>query len=229
MPNKKERIKVIDYLYAEMTSKEREAYNAELNNFPELKENINNFKSLRNSMRKWKGTGVPKNIVDSFEIYSAAKKMERTNRSKLQFWSRAVFVGGVFIILLAVLNLNVSFSSGRFSISFGLLSRQADTAITGKFSGEIDKNNEQLLKVVRDYILERDQRQIDEIVKLIKASETRSNEKRKFELKAIYTELANLKLNTNRYLVNANQAIQGLFQYMSRINSNNTNSSENSI
>jgi hypothetical protein len=211
MPNKKERIKVIDYLYAEMTSKEKEAYHAELNNFPELKENINNFKSLRNSIRKWKGTGVRKNIVDSFEIYSS------------------VFVGGVFIILLAVLNLNVSFNSGRFSISFGLLSRQADTVITEKFSGEIDKNNEQLLQVVRDYILERDQKQIDEIVKLIKASETRYNEKRKFELKAIYTEIANLKLNTNRYLVNANQAIQGLFQYMSRINSNNTNSSGNSI
>jgi len=229
MPGKRERIKIIDYLYAEMTSKGREAFDAELNNFPDLKESISNFKNLRNSMRKWKGSDVPKSVVDSFAIYSAAKKMGKAGRSKLPLWSKAVFAAAFFTVLLAILNLNVSFSKSGFSIRFGLLSGQTSGVIPEKFSGEIDKNNQQLLQVVRGYILERDQRQIDEIIKLIKTSEIQANERRKYELKAIYAELANLKLNTNRYLVNANQAIQGLFQYMSDINSRSPNSSGNGI
>lgn len=229
MPNKRERIQVIDYLYADITPKEREAFDAELKNFPGLKENISNFKNLRNSMRKWKVSDVPKGIVDSFAIYGAAKKMRKAGRSKLPLWSKAVFAAAIFTVLLAVLNLNVSFSKSGFSIRFGLLSGQTSIVMPEKFSGEMDKNNQQLLQVVRGYILERDQRQIDEIVKLIKTSEIQANERRKYELKAIYAELTNLKMNTNRYLVNANQAIQGLFQYVSDINSHSPNSSKNDI
>jgi hypothetical protein len=229
MPGKRERIKVIDYLYAEMTPKEREAFDAELNNFPNLKGNISNFKNLRNSMRKWKGFDVPKSMVDSFAIYSAANKMRKAGRSKLPLWSKAVFAAAIFTVLLAVLNLSISFSKSGFSIRFGLLSSQTSVVMPEKFSVEMDKNNQQLLQVVRGYILERDQRQIDEIIKLIKTSEIQANERRKYELKAIYAEMANLKLNTNKYLVNANQAIQGLFQYVSDIDSHSPKSSGNSI
>jgi hypothetical protein len=229
MPSKRERIQIIDYIYGEMTVKEREIFDAELKNYPDLKKNIRDFKNMRNSMHSWKESDSPKIIVDSFAIYSESKKLRKAGRSRLPLWSRAVFVGGIFILLLAVLSLNISFSKSGFSISFGLLSRQTSAVMTEKFSGEIDKNNEQLLQVVRGYILERDQRQIDEIVKLIKTSEMQSNERRKYELKAIYTELTNLKLNTNRYLVNANQAIQGLFQYVSDIDPQNPNSSGNGI
>jgi len=229
MPSKKERIHIIDYIYEEITVKEREIFDAEHKNYHNLKKNIMDFKNMRNSMHSWKESDSPKSIVDTFAIYSESKKLRKASRSRLPLWSRAVLVGGVFIILLAVLNLNISFSKSGFSINFGLLSRQTSVVMTEKFSGEIDKNNEQLLQVVRGYILERDQRQIDEIVKLIKTSELQFNERHKYELKAIYAELTNLKLNTNRYLVNANQAIQGLFQYVSDINTQNTNSSGNGI
>jgi hypothetical protein len=229
MPNKKERIKVVDYLYAEMTQNEKEAFDAELNSSPGLKENISNLKNLRKSIHKWKGSEVPSSIVDSFAIYSAARKMGKADRSRLQLSFKAVFAAAIFIVLLAVLNLNVSFSNSGFSIRFGVLSSQTSVVIPEKFSSEMDKNNKELLQIVRGYILERDQRQIDEIIKMIKASEIQTNERRKYELKAIYAELANLKLNTNRYLVNANQAIQGLFQYVYDIDSHTPNTSGNSI
>lgn len=229
MPNKRQMKRIIDYIYGEMAPKDRKDFESEFERDPELKKNVMALKSTRKSLQAWKEYDSSKRIVDSYAIISESVKAKRTVLSGMPLWSRIALAGGAFVFLLAVLNFNVSFSDNGFSIGFGLFSSHTPASMNNKVSGEVNKNNEQLLQAVRSYIAERDQKQIDEIVRLLKASEIKSNERRKLELKSVYEELANLKLNTNRYLVNANQAIQGLFQYVSDIGDQKQNPPGKSI
>jgi hypothetical protein len=229
MSSRKERKRIVEYIYGEMPADRKNEFEAMMKRTPDLKKNIEDFKTLRNSLKKWKVADSPKTSIDPLMVYRGMESMKKTHSAGFPLWSKIAFGAGVLMILFAFLNLNVAISDKGFSISFGKLSSTSSFTADDKISETLDNNNQQLLNVVRGYIAESDQKQIDAIVKLIRDSEVQAAERRKFELNEIYSEIANLKLNTNNYLVSANQAIQGLFQYINDINPQRPNSTAKGI
>lgn len=217
--NKKQ---VIDYLYNEMTSENKKEFESLLKKSPTLKKKVEDLNKMRSTLNKWKVSDSPKITLDPMMVYHGMNTMKMKHEARFPMWSKVALGTGVLMVLFAFLNLNITFSDRGFSISFGRLSDPVSSSMNNDISQSLDTNNQQLLNVVKTYIAESDQKQIDAIVRLIRDSEIKSSERRKFELKEIYAEIANLKLNTNNYLVNANRAIQGLFQYINDINPDTT-------
>lgn len=212
-----ERIKIIDYIYGTMASVEKKEFEAEMKKSPDLQKQVDALKNARESISKWKITESPKRHVNPAAVLSEIRKKGNTRRFDIPVWAKVAFAGGSMVMLFALLNLKIAVSDNGLSISFGAFEKRKPVTASEKIDNKIDENNRELLNIVKAYIADRDEKQLVAIAKIIRDSEIQAVERRKSDLRDIYSELANMKLNTNNYFSNANAAIQGLFQYVSDI------------
>jgi hypothetical protein len=215
MIRKKDRVKIIDFLYGEMDQKGKENFSKKLEQQKNIKNTLNILAETRKDLSSWKIPKMKKNLIKE-AVYRADRK-DRSFWHFLPIWFKAVSSCGIVLIFLALINLDISFSKEGFSMKFSFFPKSESVNNEKRFNEIIENNRRETLKLVTGYIQDSNKLQIEEVNYLLSNYEEQDKIRRKYELQAIFTELEKLKLSTGKNFLYTNNTLEGIIKYVAKM------------
>jgi hypothetical protein len=112
---------LVSVLYDEATDGQRKEFEAHLRQCASCREEFASFREIRGDLRRWEAGPVPRITV---EIKPGFAERLRQAFTLLPTWGRFVAAGACALLVLSVLNTDVSIGSGGFHFSTSLVPRE---------------------------------------------------------------------------------------------------------
>ena len=112
-------IRIIDYLYGEMSSAERDVFEKEMEENPELKAEVEAMQDTQGMLQE-----VKEELAPEIPVLPLTPKAKR-----LVPWTWMVGVAASLLLILTFFNTEVTYESGKLSLAFGHSDRAAEQEV----------------------------------------------------------------------------------------------------
>jgi hypothetical protein len=119
---------LVSVLYDEATDGQRKEFEAHLRQCASCREEFASFRDIRGDLRRWEAGPVPRITV---EIKPGFAERLRQAFTLLPTWGRFVAAGACALLVLSVLNADISIGQGGFHFSTSLVPRSGSDVATG--------------------------------------------------------------------------------------------------